>query len=278
MRVKVPATTANIGPGFDTLGIALNLYNYYSLEDKKEDETLADEGFRKYFEYIGKKVPNYSVKIEKAEIPISRGLGSSASLIVGGIALANSLNDNFLEDRELLEIATEVEGHPDNVAPAIFGGLCVSAIRNEKAYFSKIEISNELNFVAFIPSYKVSTEEARKVLPKTIDYKKSIENMGNTAMIISLIGEKRYKELKFFLEDYFHEPYRKILIKDYEKIKQISKDKGAIGSYISGAGPTMMSLSLEEDFVKKVDQLKFNDIEIINLKCDNNGYELIWLK
>lgn len=278
MKVKVPATTANIGPGFDTLGTALNIYNYYSLEDKRRDETLADEGFRKYFEHIGKEVPNYSVKIEQTEIPISRGLGSSASLIVGGVALANSLNDNLLEDRELLEIATEVEGHPDNVAPAIFGGLCVSAIRNEKAYFSKREISEELNFIAFIPSYKVSTEEARKVLPNTLDYKEAIENMGNTAMIISLIGDKRYEDLKFFLKDYFHEPYRKNLIRDYEKIKEISKENGAIGTYISGAGPTMMSLSLEENFSKKIMKSELKDIEILNLKCDNFGYKLLWLK
>lgn len=275
MKVKVPATTANIGPGFDTLGIALNLYNYYELEEKRNEKTLADEAFERYFVHIGKEVPNYSVKISKTDIPISRGLGSSASLIVGGIALANSLNGDYLSDTELLEIATEVEGHPDNVAPAIFGGLCVSAIRDKKAHYSKRDIENSLKFIAFIPEYKVSTEEARKVLPDTMDYKKSIENMANTGMIISLIGDKNYNDLRYFLNDNFHEPFRKVLIKDYDKIREVSKELGAIGTYISGAGPTMISLSLEKEFISKIKEEKLEGIKVLELSCDNFGYEKI---
>lgn len=275
MKIRVPATTANIGPGFDTMGIALNLYNYFELGEKSEEETLADIAFQKYFEYIGKDVPNYSVKIPDSEIPIARGLGSSASLIVGGIALANNLNGNYLSDIELLEIAIEVEGHPDNVTPALFGGLCVSAVRDEKAFYCKREIDDSLNFVTFIPAYKVSTEKARNVLPQEIDYKKAIENMSNTAMIISLIGDKDYESLNHFLHDNFHEPFRKELIKDYDLIKKISKEQRAIGTYISGSGPTMISLSLEKDFKKKLDIEKLDNIRILELKSDNKGYVVI---
>ncbi len=275
MKIRVPATTANIGPGFDTMGIALNLYNYFELEEKKEKKTLADIAFGKYFEYIGKEIPNYSVKILDSEIPIARGLGSSASLIVGGIALANNLNNNYLSDIEILEIAIEVEGHPDNVTPAIFGGLCVSAVRDDKAFYCKREIDDSLNFVTFIPPYEVPTQKARSVLPKEIDYKKAIENMSNTAMIISLIGEKNYKDLSSFLHDNLHEPFRKELIKDYDSIKEISKNYGSIGTYISGSGPTMISLTLEEDFIEKLNDEKLSDIKILELKCDNEGYVVL---
>lgn len=275
MIVRVPASTANIGPGFDVLGIALNLYNYFELGEEKKYKTLADRSFRKYFEYVGKDIPKYSVNIRKTEIPISRGLGSSANLIVGGLVLANEYNNRALSDLELLDLATEVEGHPDNVTPAIFGGLCVSALGEDRVYYSKKEIDNNLKFIAFIPPYQVSTEEARGVLPTSMDYKKAIENMSNTSMIISLIGDKKYGELKYFLKDNFHEPYRKALIKDYDDIKVLSKRLGAIGTYISGAGPTMMSLTLDEDFYEQIKEKFPWDIKIVELFCDNDGYTII---
>lgn len=275
-KVLVCATSANLGPGFDTLGIALNLYNEFSLEKGGGEKTLADISFKKYYEYIGKSAPDFKIKIEKSNIPIARGLGSSASLIVAGLVLANELENKKLSDEEILKLATKIEGHPDNVAPAIFGGLILTKNLEEKIIKRKIEVDENLNFVCFVPDYKLSTEKARSVLPENIKRADAVENISNSAMLILSFLNREYRDLKYFLNDNIHEPYRKKLIKNYDKIKNLEKLEGVYGIYLSGAGPSMMAICENKKvFEKFEEELKKENLRLIYMRADNLGYRLI---
>lgn len=277
MKIRVPATSGNIGPGFDVCGLAVKLYNYFELTQDEGEYTLADEAFERFYKEIDKEVPDYRVNILESEIPISRGLGSSASLIVGGLVLGNELEGRPLSDNELLKLASEIEGHPDNVAPAIFGGVVISAEREGKIIYKKYDLDEELGFVAFVPPYRLSTAEARKVIPDSIKKEAAIENTVNTAMILLSLMEKDYKDLKHFMKDNIHEPYRSALIPDYEKVKSLQEMEEIIGVYLSGAGPTMMVLTENpEELIKKLEsEERFQNLEIKNLRGDNEGYKII---
>ncbi|NLY09947.1 MAG: homoserine kinase [Tissierellia bacterium] len=278
MKIRVPASTANLGPGFDTLGIALNLYNYFELtDDIGKESALADISFQKYYEFIGMQAPAKKVSIINADIPICRGLGSSSSVIVGGIVCANELENKRLSDKELLDLATLIEGHPDNVSAAIFGGLIISGINDSGVYYNKVEVSNEAKFLALIPDYQLPTVETRKVLPEHIPMKDCIENMGNVAMIISLIYQGQYDRIGEFLKDNIHEPFRKKLIKNYDLIKTVCKEEGTDGIFLSGAGPTMMALSSKDklNVSRLKERLSPMSIEVKELEVDNTGYSVL---
>ena len=277
MKVIVPATTANVGPGFDCLGISLKLYNRYVLRPVSESprdrqDNLADLAYAAYYKHIGASKPHLYVDIEDCRIPSSRGLGSSASLIVAGLVLGNQENGERLSDQELLELATEIEGHPDNVAPAILGGLVVSD-RRDRTYYSRMDIDENLHFIAFIPDYKLSTEEARRILPDSLSRRDAVSNIANTAMILSKLMQRDYRDLSLFFEDRIHEPYRKTLIRDYEQIKALEKEEDVLGVYLSGAGPTMMVLARNTAFLDRLPFTFQGTIE--QLTVDPNGYQVL---
>jgi homoserine kinase len=275
MKVYVPATTANIGPGFDSLGIALNLYNAYELCDPKNykaPRTLADDAFQKYFTALDKKVPLLCVRIVETTIPISRGLGSSASLIVGGLLLANQYNHNALTDEELLNLATEIEGHPDNVAPALLGGLVISTVREGKVYCQKVALSETLDFVTFIPPYESSTSEARQLLPDLYPKAEVIHNISRVALLVSCLMSENYHNLSESLEDKLHEPYRKDTIPDYAPIKALKQLPDIYGSFISGAGPTMIALAHVTTETKHMLSRQFSHLNVRYLAVNNQGY------
>lgn len=275
MKVYVPATTANIGPGFDSLGIALNLYNAYELCDPKNykaPRTLADDAFQKYFTALDKKVPPLCVRIVETTIPISRGLGSSASLIVGGLLLANQYNHNALTDEELLNLATEIEGHPDNVAPALLGGLVISTVREGKVYCQKVALSETLDFVTFIPPYESSTSEARQLLPDLYPKAEVIYNISRVALLVSSLMTENYHNLSESLEDKLHEPYRKDTIPDYAPIKALKQLPDIYGSFISGAGPTMIALAHVTTETKHMLSRQFSHLNVRYLAVNNQGY------
>lgn len=245
MRIKVPATTANLGPGFDSMGLALNLFNEYELVDRKATDanTLADQAFSYYFQKKGQECPNKKVNILQADIPQSRGLGSSASLIVGGLILANNISHEPITTQELLEMAVDLEGHPDNVTPALLGGFVVSSKVGDTTYYERFAIDDELAFLAFIPEYEVLTHDARSVLPHTVTHQDAVKNVAYSNMILTSLIHKNYTNMKPFFEDYLHEPYRKLLIRDYEIIKSLEKRDDVYGVYLSGAGSTMMVIT-----------------------------------
>lgn len=276
-KIRVPATSANLGPGFDVIGIALQVYNDYELVSHQEPLNLADQAFSYYYQYLGRKQPKLSIKITNSQIPISRGLGSSASLIVAGLALANLHEGGILSNEHLLSLATDLEGHPDNVAPAIFGGFVASQQRQDKIYYERFDLDPELTFTAIIPDQPLSTEEARRALPKEVTYDQAIFNMGNAILLSHKLYKRDYKGLKPFFKDKLHQPHRGPLIPLYKELLPIQDLDQVYGFYISGAGSTMIALNQEPDLVEKQIGLLLgqDNYQIKHLKADNLGIQMI---
>lgn len=282
IKIKVPATTANIGCGFDTLGCALTLYSTFTFdrndsfkitgcpEKFQNEDNLVVTSYKKVFEHLNKEVLPVSLHIE-SEIPVSRGLGSSASCIVAGIWAANYFLGNPLNKEQCLDIATSIEGHPDNVAPAIYGNLCSSFTGNQ-VYTAHFNASKELNLLVMIPDFEVSTASARKVLPKTIDYKDAIFNLSRVACLCKALENNDQEMIHHALDDKLHQPYRKELIHEYEEIKEICKDEVAF--FISGSGPTLICIvkNDKDAIIEKVSQLKYN-WKCLSLTIDTQGVQ-----
>ncbi|HID0878339.1 TPA: homoserine kinase [Clostridium botulinum] len=288
VEVRLPATSANIGPGFDCLGVAVNIYNKFFVEEIEEGiifEGCADKfknennliyvAMKKCFDKIGYKPTGLRIKIE-SDIPVSRGLGSSAACVVGGIVSANELAGGVLNKKELLDLAVEVEGHPDNVNPAFCGGMTASISDNREIIYSKVKVSEGIKFCALIPDFTLSTEKARAVLPKSIDYKDGIFNVGRTALMISALNNGDFHLIKYACKDKLHQDYRAKLIENFYSIKKQCEKLNSLGVFLSGAGPTIMVMLREEDkdFSKNIksflETLK-NKWEVRELKIDKLG-------
>ncbi|AVP53876.1 homoserine kinase [Clostridium tetani] len=276
LEIKVPGTSANFGPGFDSLGVALSIYNKFYVEEiesgiyiegceekYRNDKNLFYVSMKKVFDKFGYKLKGLRIKIE-GDIPESRGLGSSASCIVGGVMAANDFIGNKLSKEEMLEISTEIEGHPDNVAPAIFGGMTAVVKDKDRIYHDKIDIDKNINFHALIPNFILSTKKSREVLPKTVDYKDAVFNVGRVALMISSLISGKYENLEVAFEDKLHQPYRKELIENYDDVIVKCKKNGALGVFLSGAGPTIMAITDKnnEDFLKNMNE----ELSILNHK------------
>ncbi|KYN78567.1 homoserine kinase [Clostridium sporogenes] len=288
IEVRVPATSANIGPGFDCLGVAVNMYNKFFVEEIKEglifqgcedkfknEDNLIYVAMKKCFDKIGYKPTGLRIKIE-SDIPVSRGLGSSAACVVGGIVSANELAGRVLNKKELLDLAVELEGHPDNVNPAFCGGMTVSISDNKEIIYSKVKVSEGIKFCALIPDFTLSTEKARTVLPKSIDYKDGIFNIGRTALMVSALNNGDFHLIKHACKDKLHQDYRAKLIENFYSIKKQCEKLNSLGVFLSGAGPTIMVMIKEQEnyFSKNIkvflDTLK-NKWEVRELKIDNIG-------
>ncbi|ACQ54129.1 homoserine kinase [Clostridium botulinum] len=288
VEVRVPATSANIGSGFDCLGVAVNMYNKFFVEEIEEglifegcadkfknEDNLIYVAMKKCFDKIGYKPTGLRIKIE-SDIPVSRGLGSSAACVVGGIVSANELAGGVLNKKELLDLAVEVEGHPDNVNPAFCGGMTASISDNREVIYSKVKVSEGIKFCALIPDFTLSTEKARAVLPKSIDYKDGIFNVGRTALMISALNNGDFHLIKYACKDKLHQDYRAKLIENFYSIKEECEKLNSLGVFLSGAGPTIMVMLREEDkdFSKNIksflETLK-NKWEVRELKIDKLG-------
>jgi homoserine kinase len=259
VEVRVPATSANMGPGFDCLGIALDMYNYIYVEEiekglefigfeecYKNENNLVYSSMKICFERTGYEPSGLRIEI-KSDIPASRGLGSSAACIVGGVMAANELSGAALDKNELLKIATKIEGHPDNVAPALFGGMVISILDKKDIYYDKIKLSQGFKFCALIPDFQLSTKEARAVLPKSIDFSDGVFNTGRACLMIASLASGNKSLLRTACEDRLHQPYRGKLIPDFEKIIGGAYSCGALGAFLSGAGPSIMVILDEEN-------------------------------
>lgn len=268
IRVRVPATSANLGPGFDSLGIALSIYNEYGFSF--QDEGISFEGFeqefknedniifmamKKVFNKYNFKFKGLKIKIIKQDIPISRGLGSSSSCIVAGLIGAFALMNKELEKEEVFKLAIDIEGHPDNVCPAIFGGLVSTVMANGEALYNKIEIKNGVKFIALIPNFKLSTEKARAILPSEVSFKDSVYNIGRAALLISCFMNGNYKLLREATKDRLHQQYRSKLIEGFDEVYEKVLNIGAYGCFLSGAGPTIMAI-IDENDLDFVDDIK----------------------
>lgn len=262
LTITVPATTANLGPGFDCLGAALNLYNHFTfsiLSDSEanflitvtgteadrvsRDETnLLYQSFLKFYQHLGQTPPKIKMEIELG-VPLARGLGSSATAIIGGLVGANALAGQPLSTTEILDLAIAIEGHPDNVAPALLGNCQLSVNNGGKWQIIPLDWHPDLVPVVAIPDFELSTEMARSVLPQNYSRADAIFNVAHLGLLVKAIENGRGDWLQIAMEDKIHQPYRQNLIKGYESVKTAAIEAGAYNLVISGAGPTVLAIT-----------------------------------
>ncbi|MEW6226900.1 MAG: homoserine kinase [Bacillota bacterium] len=262
VEVQVPASTANLGPGFDSVGMAIELFNAIEMDtaatgleitalgdnrDLPLDATnLLARAASALFERIGKPLPGLRIRVQQ-RIPVSRGLGSSAAAIVGGLLAANALAGSPLSEDDLFALATSIEGHPDNVAAALFGGFVVSVPGSHKTSCPysciKLNVPKGLRVVLAIPDLQVPTELARRVLPESVSLEDAVHNISRTAMLVASFASGRFDLLSLAMEDRLHQPYRSSLTPGLEDVLAAARQAGAIGAALSGSGPSVIALT-----------------------------------
>ncbi len=260
---RIPASTTNLGPGFDVLGLALQLYSTLTLsvsetetdavavngvDADKIPSTTAHVAFRAaelVFRRSGTEPPNgLQLNIENG-IPAIRGLGGSGTAILGGLLTANALCGTPFSDAELLNFATELEGHPDNVAASLYGGLVVSAQEDAQVYTLQVACPPALSLVLAIPDFPLSTEQARGVLPDTVSFADAVYNTSRSTLLIAAIATGNLEMLRVAMKDRLHQPYRVSLIPGFEAVAEAAIGAGAVSVALSGAGPTIAAYCLE---------------------------------
>lgn len=291
IRVRVPATSANMGAGFDTLGVALNLYSRLEIEETdggleiitinntgtvQNDKTnLVYRAMERVFNETGITPRGLKIK-QESRIPMTRGLGSSSACIIGGMLAANVLTGRSLSYPEMLDMAVRMEGHPDNVGPAMYGGFCVSAMNGGKTYVKSMKLPNTLRFAVMIPDFFVATKKSRGVLPQKVDFKDAAHNISRVSMFQAAMATGDYELLRFAVDDRLHQPYRKSYIDGFDDIFKRTYELGSKATYLSGSGPTIMSLltggaesfkaGMERFFTENSHKWK-----CMILECDNVG-------
>jgi homoserine kinase len=268
-QIIVPATTANLGPGFDCIGAALTLYNCFKFsyleagsaplsmqvrgseahKVKTDESNLVYQAFVKFYQHIGQAPPPVQVEIEMG-VPLARGLGSSATAIVGGLVGANQLAGSPLSQTEVMQLAIAMEGHPDNVVPALLGGCRLAATGNvETQYIASsswvicdVPWNQGVIPVVAIPDFELSTAEARRVLPTGVSRGDAIFNTAHLGLLLRGLETGRGDWLRAALQDRLHQPYRQGLIPGYDAVRSAAMAAGAFGMVISGAGPTLLAL------------------------------------
>ncbi len=266
VKVRVPGTSANCGAGFDTLGLACTIYNELELTLNDNSELII-ENFGDGADDIPKDESNMvwqaiKTTLKKAEVdsdeigghlrmwsevPLSRGLGSSATAIVAGIKAANELMDGRFSDSDMLQIATGIEGHPDNVAPAIYGGFTVSVVTDGVAETMAFMPRFDMHLVVAVPDFPLSTKAARDALPKMVPLKDAVFNVGHAAMLVGALASGDDRFLHHAFEDALHQPYRAKLIPGMSDVFDAAKKAGALGATISGAGSSLIAYTLENE-------------------------------
>lgn len=274
--IRTFATSANLGPGFDSFGICLNLYNEYSFEIASSYEikefnerfskpynNLIIKSYEEVFKRLNKQIIPIKLIQVVQNIPSSRGLGSSASCIVSGVMIANDILGNILSSDDIFQIASSIEGHPDNVAPLIFGGLTCS-FKNDVFHTIKFNCNEDFKFTVCIPSFELKTSVARSVLPKSISMSDAVSNISHSVALIKALESGDMELLKISNVDKLHEEYRLPLIKGSDYFKKYAKSNNAT-CMISGAGPTILLISKESL------NIKFDDWKIIEQSINNKG-------
>ena len=264
VTVRVPATTANIGPGFDCLGAALTLYNQFTFSELPVDSShkleitvkginadrvsrdannMVVQAMKTFYDKLNQPIPKLKIDIEM-NVPLARGLGSSATAIVGGLVGANELAGQLLSMQQIADLATEIEGHPDNVVPALLGGCRLSASGIDRDWeVSELSWHASIIPIVAIPAFELSTAAARQVLPATYSRSDVVFNMAHLGLLMQGLSTGTPDWLKAALQDKVHQPYRKALIPNFDSVEAAAIAAGAHGVVISGAGPTILALS-----------------------------------
>ena len=291
IKVSVPATSANVGSGFDAVGLAVTLYNTATFEENDKLDISAADGTRiprgesnliyrsakSLFDRVGKRIPPLKI-VQTNPIPMARGLGSSSACIIAGLLGANRMLGDVLNTQELLTLATAIEGHPDNVAPALLGGLTTSVFEGGEVYSVKREVDPSLCFAAVVPDYKLLTEAARAALPAQIPHKDAVYNLSRAALATAAFCDGDYGLLGVATKDALHQRYRLPLIEGGEEVFELAQDLCAQAVYISGAGPTIIAVVHKDDdefFARAGEALpksdKLSHFTLYRLLADNAG-------
>ncbi|WP_342415196.1 homoserine kinase [Paenibacillus sp. FSL R10-2782] len=257
-RVRVPASTANLGPGFDTLGMALSLYAWVELKEAgqtafhlygdemngiPQDKTnLIYKVAQMVFQEAGVTVPELDISMY-SDIPLTRGLGSSASAIVGALVAANTLIGSPLPDSKLFDMASAIENHPDNVGASLFGGIITAMWDGKHAKHLRLEPDANLEVLVVIPDFQLSTSKAREVLPAHVSLKDAVYNVSHASMLVAALASGRTDLIAEAMQDRLHQPYRAALVPGMTEILQDAHHYGALGVALSGAGPTLLALA-----------------------------------
>jgi len=301
-KVRVPGTSANCGPGFDCLGLATTIYNYLDLtllksnrivvESTGEGATNIPRGKRNLTWQAVKKILDVTGRADefkgaiirmKNNVPISRGLGSSSTAIVAGLTAANEILGSPLDKNGLLKLATEIEGHPDNVAPAIFGGFTVSVMSSGTVQTFSFMPRIKLKLIVSVPDFELSTRLARKVLPRNVSMTDAIFNVSRASMLIAALVEGREDLLPLAFDDALHQPYRKKLVPGMTEVFEAAKSAGALGAAISGAGSCLIAFTTAKSGLEQkisaamVDAFKSHGVnsKALILNVDRNGAQII---
>lgn len=293
--VRVPASSANMGAGFDTLGIALNLYSVVEVAERKSGlEIISNTGgdtvhndkhnlIYRAMERVFERTdyhPNGLFIRQTSKIPMTRGLGSSSACIVGGMLAANVLSGRQLSYKDILHMASQMEGHPDNVGPALYGGLCISANIDDRTVVKSTKLVNDLKYVVMIPDFFVATKKSRGTLPDFVSRQDAASNISSSLMLYHSLVTGDFSELKYGVSDKLHQPYRKSYIDGFDDIFEKTYENGSLATYLSGSGPTIMSI-IEGDgkeFAYKMEnffRLSSRKWRCTVLECDNVG-SVVW--
>ena len=262
-RISVPATSANLGPGFDCLGLALGLHLVLEVEERegeglqleafgegaevvaRDESNQIYQGMARVFERKGYRPGTLHLRCRN-EIPLARGLGSSAAAYATGLAAGVLLSGGELDREELIELGVEAEGHPDNVVPAMLGGFTVAASGRAGMACTRLEPPRELRVVVAVPDFELPTAEARKVLPRQVDFGDAVANQGRVGLLVAALAKNRLELLRTAMEDYLHQPYRAELVPGMEEVGQAALEAGALGAALSGAGSSMLAFVIDK--------------------------------
>lgn len=294
IKIQVPATSANLGAGFDALGLALSFYNYIEMEENDgidisssdgsvvpADETnLIYSSAKSLYDICGKPFKGLKI-VQENNIPMTRGLGSSSACIIGGLMGANTLMGNPLTLDEMVNLSAQIEGHPDNTAPALLGGIVTAVFDGKCVHWVKQEIFTTLKFVVIIPDFELSTEKSRECLPENVPFKDAVYNLSRASLFSASLLTGKYQNLRTAVDDKLHQPHRLKLIKNADEVFDTCYSLGAYAVYMSGAGPSIMAI-VDKDCHYFYGKLRFalnnaglENWQVKELSIDNNGTVLI---
>jgi homoserine kinase len=292
LKFRIPATSANIGSGFDALGIALSMYNEVEIDESDSLQITSLDGVevpegednlivvsaRRLYEECGRQQPKGFRIAQSNVIPMTRGLGSSSACVAAGLLGANYLLGKPLTREELVNIACQIEGHPDNTTPALLGGLTSAAVENGRVYAVTLHVADKFRFAAFIPDFELKTSVARGILPGTVSREDAVYNLSRSALMAGSLATGNVDNLRVAVQDRLHQPYRMALIPGAEEIFRLSYEFGSYATYISGAGPTVMSIisrrheeEFETEITRELEKRGLGNWRMVILDVDSGG-------
>lgn len=294
IKIRIPATSANLGAGFDALGLAVSCYNYVGMQEYDGVKILSKDKHnipldknnliyktaKQVYDICGVRFRGLMIE-QESNIPMTRGLGSSSACVIAGLVGANTLLGSPLSHDDLVNLSAKIEGHPDNTAPCLLGGIVTAVFDNGKVHWVKQEVCGHLDFIAIIPDYTVKTETARAHLPEQVSHKDAVFNLSRAALFSASILTGKYENLQVATEDRLHQNFRLKLMPNVKEVMHVAEELGAYASYISGAGPTIMSIvdAKKTDFTtelrKILDQQGLEKWQLLRMNIDNRGTTLL---